>query len=395
MSLEQVQALEARYLMPTYKRAPVEFVRGEGARLWDADDKEYLDFVTGISVCSLGHCHPAVVEAVREQAERLLHASNLFYTEPVMRLAERLCESSLGGKAFFTNSGTEANECAIKLVRKHAHGRGIEEPEIVSLQRAFHGRSMGSLAATPEMARNPAFAPMLPGFRWVPIDSPERLREAVGESTAAVIAEPILGEAGVYPVLEETLAAAREACDEAGALLVLDEIQTGMGRTGSLWAYEQLPVRPDVITSAKALGGGLPVGACVAAPPLADVLQPGDHGSTFAGGPVQCAAALAVLDILSDPALLASVRSTGERLAAALGELPGVVAVRGRGLMLAAELDPAGPLSAPEIVRRALLEQRLVLNATGPTALRLLPPLTIAEDDCDDALARLARVLAG
>ena len=204
-----------------------------------------------------------MVEAVREQAGRLIHVSNLFYTEPMVRLAERLCESSLGGRVFFSNSGTEANECAIKVARKHAHGRGIEAPEIVSFERDFHGRTYGSLSATPKLAANEALGPMLAGFRSVPLNDAAALREAVGERTAAVLIEPIQGESGVYPVSDEALLAAREACDEAGALLIFDEIQTGMGRTGSLWAYEQTPVRPDVITTAKALGGGLPIGACL------------------------------------------------------------------------------------------------------------------------------------
>ena len=199
MNLTELQALEERYLMRTYRRAPVEFVRGEGALLWDAEGKEYLDFLTGISVCSVGHCHPAVVEAVREQAGRLVHTSNLFYTEPMVRLAERLAESSLGGRVFFSNSGTEANECAIKIARKHAHGRGIEEPEIVSFERDFHGRTYGALAATPALARNEALGPMLAGFRSVPLNDAGALREAVGERTAAVLIEPIQGESGVYP----------------------------------------------------------------------------------------------------------------------------------------------------------------------------------------------------
>ena len=235
--------------MRTYKRAPVDFVRGEGPLLWDAEGKEYLDFLTGISVCSVGHCHPEVVEAVREQAGRLMHVSNLFYTEPMARLAQRLSESSLGGRVFFSNSGTEAIECAIKVARKHAHGRGITAPEIVSFEGDFHGRSYGALSATPGLAANEALGPMLPGFRSVPRNDAAALREAVGESTAAVLIEPIQGEAGVFPTSDEALLAAREACDEAGALLILDEIQTGIGRTGSLWAYEQTPVRPDVLTT--------------------------------------------------------------------------------------------------------------------------------------------------
>jgi acetylornithine/N-succinyldiaminopimelate aminotransferase len=390
MELTALQELEARYVMPTYRRAPVEFVRGEGARLWDAEGKEYLDFVTGISVCSIGHCHPAVVDAVGEQAGRLMHVSNLFYSEPTVRLAERLCESSLGGKAFFTNSGTEANECAIKLARKHAHRRGIAEPEIVSLEGAFHGRTMGSLAATPGMASNPDFAPMLAGFRSVPIDDPEALRAAVGPATAAVMIEPILGEAGVYPVPDEMLVAAREACDEAGALLVFDEIQSGIGRTGSLWAYQQTPVRPDVITTAKALGGGLPIGACVASP-VAEVLQPGDHGSTFAGGPLIATAALAVLDVVDDPELLRRVRDLGASLRERLESVDGVREVRGRGLMIGVGLEDG--IDANE-VSAAALEAGLVINVPEPGSLRLLPPLVTGEDEVEQATTLLAGAIA-
>ena len=216
MKLAELQALEERYLMRTYSRGPVEFVRGEGALLWDAEGREYLDFLAGISVCSVGHCHPAVVEAAREQAGRLMHVSNLFYSEPMVRLAERLSESSLGGRVFLSNSGTEANECAIKVARKHAHRRGIKAPEIVSFERDFHGRTYGALAATPGLAQNEALGPMLPGFRAVPFDDAGALRDAVYENTAAVLIEPIQGESGVYPVGEEALLAAREACDEAG-----------------------------------------------------------------------------------------------------------------------------------------------------------------------------------
>jgi predicted acetylornithine/succinylornithine family transaminase len=346
--------------------------------------------MTGISVNSIGHCHPAVVEAVREQAERLIHVSNLFYSQPMVRLAERLCESSLGGKAFFTNSGTEANECAIKLARKHAHGRGIEAPEIVSLERAFHGRSMGSLAATPGMAANPVFAPMLAGFRSVPIDDPDALRAAVGSKTAAVMIEPILGEAGVYPVPDETLLAAREACDEAGALLILDEIQTGMGRTGSLWAYEQTPVRPDLMTTAKALGGGLPIGACLAAPDFADTLQPGDHGSTFAGGPLVATAALAVLEVIDDPDLLRRVRDLGATLREGLEAIDSVREVRGRGLMLGVGLEVG--IDAAK-VRDDLLEDGLVVNVPEPGTLRLLPPLVIGEEELRRAVELLSHYI--
>lgn len=390
MSLAELQALEERYLMRTYRRAPVEFVRGEGARLWDSEGREYLDFLGGISVCSIGHCHPAVVEAVREQAGRLMHVSNLFYTEPMLRLAERLSRSSLGGRVFFANSGAEANECAIKVARKHAHRRGVEAPEIVSFERDFHGRTYGALAATPKLARNEALGPMLPGFRSVPCGDAAALREAVDERTAAVLIEPIQGEAGVYPVADEVLLAARQACDEVGALLIFDEIQTGIGRTGSLWAYEQTPVRPDVLTTAKALGGGLPIGACVTAPRAADVLERGDHGSTFAGGAVACAAALAVLDVVDEQSLLRGVRERGAALREALLALDGVREVRGRGLMIGVGLDEGIDAAA---VWADLLERGLIVNVPEPGTLRLLPPLTVDSDQIRRAVALIGESL--
>ena len=392
IGLADVRALEQRYLMRTYKRGAVDFVRGEGALLWDAEGNEYLDFLTGISVCSLGHCHPAVVAAVQEQAARLMHVSNLFYTEPMARLAERLAESSLGGRVFFANSGTEANECAIKVARKHAHGRGIDAPEIVSFESDFHGRTYGALAATPNLARNEALGPMLPGFRSVPRNDATALREAVGERTAAVLIEPIQGESGINPISDEALLAARQACDEAGALLIFDEIQTGVGRTGSLWAYQQTPVRPDVLTSAKALGNGYPIGACVTAPVAADVLEPGDHGSTFAGGPVATAAALAVLEIVDDPALLRRVRELGAQLRESLLALDGVVEVRGRGLMIGVGLADGIDAAA---VGADLLRRGLVVNVPAPATLRLLPPLLVESDQIERAVALIGESLLG
>jgi acetylornithine/N-succinyldiaminopimelate aminotransferase len=390
MSLADTRGLEQRYVMQTYRRAPVEFVRGEGTLLWDAEGKEYLDFLTGISVCSVGHCHPAVLAAIEGQAARLLHVSNLFYTEPMARLAERLSESSLGGRVFFCNSGTEANECGIKIARKHAHARGISEPEIVSFEGEFHGRTYGSLSATPGLSRDEALGPMLPGFRSVPRNDADALREAVGERTAAVLIEPIQGEAGVYPTSEEALLAAREACDRTGALLILDEIQTGVGRTGSLWAYEQTPIRPDAITSAKALGGGLPIGACIAGPAAAEVLELGDHGSTFAGGPVACAAALAVLEIVDDPGLLRDVRELGARLRKGLEQLGGVREVRGRGLMVGVGL--AEGIDAQE-VGATLLERGLVVNVPAADTLRLLPPLVVDQAQIEAAIRLIGESL--
>jgi acetylornithine/N-succinyldiaminopimelate aminotransferase len=390
MNLTELQSLEERYLMRTYRRAPVEFVRGEGSLLWDAEGKEYLDFLTGISVCSVGHCNPEVVEAVREQAGRLMHTSNLFYTEPMVRLAERLSESSLGGRVFFSNSGTEANECAIKIARKHAHRRGVELPEIVSFERDFHGRTYGALSATPALATNPDLGPMLPGFSSVPFGDSDALRAAVRESTAAVLIETIQGEAGVNPLSEEALLAARQACNESGALLILDEIQTGVGRTGSLWSYEQTPVRPDVLTSAKALGGGMPIGACITTPEAGEVLEPGDHGSTFAAGPLASMAALAVLDIVDQAALLRRVRELGSGLREDLLALDGVSEVRGRGLMLGVGLAEGIDASA---LSTDLLDRGLVVNVPGPSTLRLLPPLTVDPDQLDRAVTTIEAAL--
>jgi acetylornithine/N-succinyldiaminopimelate aminotransferase len=385
MTLSELQELERTSVIGSYARQPVEFVRGEGARLWDSEGNEYLDFLCGISVTSIGHCHPRVVEAVREQVGRLMHTSNLFYTEPAMRLARRLSESSLGGKVFFCNSGAEASEAAIKLARKARAGG-----DVVVVHGAFHGRTYGALSATPQESKQAPFAPLVPGFRAVAAE-PDALAGAVDERTAAVLVEPIQGETGVHVLADEVLLAARTACDEHGAALIFDEVQCGMGRTGTLWAYEQTGVRPDAMTVAKALGGGLPIGALVTGERLADVLAPGDHGSTFAGGPVTAAAALAALEVTDDEQLLGRVRELGQRLMRGLRGLPHVVSVRGRGLMLACELD----VPAPEVVRRALVEQRLVLNATGPTTVRLLPPLTIDAAEADEALARLASALAG
>jgi acetylornithine/N-succinyldiaminopimelate aminotransferase len=385
VSLAELQEIERDHVIATYARNPVEFVRGSGCRLWDDEGNEYLDFLAGISVLNVGHCHPRVVEAVRDQVGRLTHATNLYYTAPGMRLCARLAESSLGGKVFLTNSGTEAIEAAIKLVRRARPGGTV-----VVVQDAFHGRTYGALSATPQESKQAPFAPLVPGFVVVPKD-PDALERAVDEQTAAVLLEPIQGESGINVLSDDLLEAARNACDRTGAALVFDEIQTGMGRTGSLWAYEQTPVVPDALTTAKALGGGLPIGALVTGERLADALETGDHGSTFAGGPVIASAALVALDICSDPELLARVGTLGERLAAGLAELSFVDRVRGRGLMVAIDVAPG--VSAPDLARRALLDQHLVVNATGPATIRFEPPLIVSEDEIDEALQRL-RALA-
>jgi predicted acetylornithine/succinylornithine family transaminase len=371
-------------LLRTYARYDVHFDRGEGARLWDSEGNEYLDFLSGISVSSVGHCHPAVVAAVREQAGRLIHVGNLFYTEPMERLADRLTELfGGGGGVFFTNSGAEAIEAALKLARKARQGG-----DVIVARGAFHGRTYGALSATPQETKQAPFAPLVPGFMVVGRQDAGGLAAAVDDRTAAVIIEPVQGESGIHPTPDAVLEAARDACDRHGALLVFDEVQCGMGRTGTLWAYEQTTVTPDVMTLAKGLGGGLPIGACVTSPEYADTLQPGDHGSTFAGGPVQCAAAHAVLDVVHDDAFLADVRRKGDQLLAGLEQLP-VTSARGRGLMTAFDAEGAAGIAGT-----LLAEQRLVVNATGPQSIRLEPPLTVTSEEIDDALGRIAAVLA-
>jgi acetylornithine/N-succinyldiaminopimelate aminotransferase len=379
LALAELQSLEREAVMNTYARNPVEFVRGGGTRLWDDEGNEYLDFLAGISVVQLGHSHPRVVEAVREQAGRLMHVGNLYYTEPSMRLAAHLADCSLGGRVFFCNSGTEAIECALKLARKRRRGG-----EILVLEGGFHGRTFGSLSATPQESKQEPFAPLVPGFEVLPREDPDVLLAAVGEQTAAVLLEPIQGETGINAVSDAMLVAARAACDEHGALLIFDEIQCGMGRTGRMWAFEDTPVRPDVITVAKGLGGGLPIGACVTDHDSANVLEPGDHGSTFAGGPVVAAAANAVLDIVDDEGFLAEVRERGEELAAGLRGIG--LDVRGRGLMLA-----FAATDAQHLARRLLLEERLVVNATDPATIRLLPPLTVSSEEIAEAVRRIGR----
>jgi acetylornithine/N-succinyldiaminopimelate aminotransferase len=388
VSLEIPMLLAAEHLVPAYARMPVEFVRGAGTRLWDTDGNEYLDFQTGLAVNSVGHVHPAVTAAIVEQAQRLVHVGNLFHTRPGAELAERLAESSLGGKVHFANSGAEANEAALKMARK-AKPRG----KIISVHRGFHGRTYGALSATPQESKQAPFAPLVPGFEAVE-PTVAALQAAVHDGTAAIILEPVQGESGVWELGADVLRAAREACDAVGAALIFDEVQCGLGRTGTLWAHEHDGVVPDLMTVAKALGGGLPIGAVITNPRMADIFEPGDHGSTFAGGPVACSAALAVLEIVSDHELLARVRALGERLRERARELPGVTGVRGRGLMLALEISPDLGESAPDLVSRALTEQHLVVNATGPTTVRLLPALIVTEAECDDAITRLRALLS-
>jgi predicted acetylornithine/succinylornithine family transaminase len=387
--------------MPTYPAPPITLVRGEGTRVWDADGTEYLDFLTGLAVCSLGHSHPAVADAVSAQARTLLHVSNLYGNEIGPQVATTL-DRLLGtpswadgwtgaaprGRVFFTNSGAEANECAIKLARKFG-GRGRHV--VVSALGSFHGRTLASLAATGQPAKHEPFHPMPEGFRHVAWDDLDALESALDPSVAAVLLEPLQGEGGVNPATAAFFQGVRRLCDERGILLMVDEVQTGLGRTGRWFGHHHLGVVPDVVTVAKALGNGVPIGACWARAEVAEVFVPGDHGSTFGGQPFATAAARAVLaelEAIDAPRLAAE---KGARLAEALVELPGVASVRGMGLLLAAELDP-GIVSGE--VARACLDAGLIVNPVTPTALRFAPPLTVSEAEIDQAVAVLRGVLA-
>jgi acetylornithine/N-succinyldiaminopimelate aminotransferase len=377
---------ESRVHLPVYARQPLVITRGEGCWVWDDAGNRYLDLVAGIAVNVLGHAHPAVADALAEQARTLLTTSNLYYTLPQLDLADALLARSPFDRAFFTNSGTEANEAAIKLARRAGNDRGAYA--IVSLTNSFHGRTLGSLAATGQPKYQEPFTPLPEGFFHVPINDADALRTAVNDHTAAILLEPIQGESGVHPLTDDYLVAAREAADAAGALLILDEIQTGIGRTGTFFAFEQTPVIPDVVTIAKGLGGGVPIGAMLVRE-SASAFRAGDHGTTLGGNPLTAAAALATLRVVDEEGLMDNARVMGDRFAAGLAPLvtEGLATeVRGRGLMIGVET--AGPF-AKAVVARARDKQRLLVNATGDTTLRLVPPLTISPEEVDEAVSRL------
>ncbi len=386
---ETLQKRFAAAFMPNYGVPPVAILLGRGCRVWDADGREYLDLIAGIAVSSLGHAHPAIVEAVSRQVAQVAHTSNLFLHERELDLAERLL-ALLGedGRVFLANSGTEANEAAVKLVRRI---QGPERPVIVAAERSFHGRTLGSLALTGKDSIRTPFGPYGQEVRFVPYGDAEALQAAVGPDVAAVFLEPGLGESGVVPAPAGYLAAAREDCDQAGALLVLDEIQSGIGRTGAWFAHQSAGVRPDVLTLAKGLGGGLPIGACIGLGPAGSGFSQGDHGSTFGGNPVACAAALAVLDTIERDGLLAHVTETGEHLAAGLSEIshPLVAGVRGAGLWRAVVLTAPLAPGVEAAARRA----GFLVNAVQPDAIRLAPPLILTAAEADEFVAALPAVL--
>ena len=383
------------HVMPTYGRFPLVFVRGEGCRLVDETGRRYLDFVAGIATCGLGHAHPALAEAIARQARTLLHVSNLYYTPQQAELAAWLTAHSVADMVFFCNSGAEANEAAIKLVRKY--GRtvlGIAEPQILSAHRSFHGRTLAAITATGQPKYQKHFKPLVPGFDYVPYNDFDALRQQISDRTSAILLEPIQGEGGVLPGEVEYFQKVRRLCDEQRILLVLDEVQTGMGRTGRLWGYEHLGIEPDLFTIAKALGGGVPIGALLAKKQFA-LFEPGDHASTFGGNPLACAAALAVCHTIEAENLVVNAADRGAQLAAGLDRLASrhphlVRETRGRGLMQGIVL--AEP-RAGEVVSGAIAEGLLVVSA-GPEVVRLVPPLVVSASEVDEALAALDRVLA-
>jgi acetylornithine/N-succinyldiaminopimelate aminotransferase len=377
-------------VMETYKRLDIAPTRGRGSWLFDAEGRGYLDFISGIATNTLGHAHPKLVEAVQKQAATLIHCSNLYEVPLQAEVADLLTELTDFDKVFFCNSGTEANEAAIKLARKHAAAEhGPEKHEVLTFSRSFHGRTYGGLTATAQPKFHEGFGPMLPGFRYVPFGDLEAAREAVSEKTAAVLVEPVQGEGGIHVAPEGFLEGLRELCDEHGALLIFDEVQTGVGRTGHLFAYQGAGVVPDVLTSAKGLGGGVPVGAMLAKEACA-ALRPGDHGCTFGGNPLAMAAAKVVLETVSDPAFLEEVRFKGKVLRNALEGLAARFAeaeVRGEGLLLGLDL---GPEAAPEVFRKCL-EDGVLVNLIGGSTIRIAPPLTVTRAEIRQALDSLRR----
>jgi acetylornithine/N-succinyldiaminopimelate aminotransferase len=390
--LDQLRGMESRHIMATYARQPVAFVRGDGVRLHDAEGREYIDLVAGIAVCVLGHCPPAVRDALAEQASTLVHVSNLYYTEPQLHAARLLVESAFPSRVFFCNSGAEANETAVKIARKWGQRHRGGAHRIVCADGAFHGRTLAMLSATGNQRYLAPFVPTVEGFVHVPHDDAEAIGTAIDGSVAAVMLEPILGESGIVPMRDETLRRVRELCDERDVLLILDEVQTGMGRTGRMWAHQHAGVLPDVMTVAKGLGGGVPIGAVLAAP-RADVLEPGDHGCTFGGNPLATAVAAAVLRTIVSDGLVENAARVGQRLRehilAMTDEGLGVTGVRGRGLMLAVLLaDDIAPQ-----VALAGLQTGVVVNAVGGRVLRLVPPLVLDEADADEAMSRLRKAL--
>lgn len=384
------------YLMHTSARQPVSFSRGQGASLWDTEGVEYLDAIAGVAVTSLGHANPEIAAAIAEQASVLLHTTNMFCIPWQEQLGERLCLLSGMQRAFFCNSGAEANEAALKLARLHANARQVAQPQVLVMENSFHGRTLATLAATGNPAVHRGFEPLMPGFVRVPFDNIEAIRQVAAQSPdiVAVLVEPVQGEGGVHAASAGYLQALRQVCDEHDWLMMIDEVQTGLGRTGTWFGFEHAGIKPDVITLAKALGNGFPIGACLARGKAAQLFSPGHHASTFGGNPLACRVGCTVLDIMQRDHIPQRAAASGRRLLAALklalGNHPEVVSVRGIGLMIGIELN--GPCA--ELVGRAREEQRLLITVTRGNTVRLLPPLICDDAQIDDIAARITRLLS-
>jgi acetylornithine/N-succinyldiaminopimelate aminotransferase len=392
----EIMALDRECVMGTYGRQPVVFVRGEGARLWDADGCEYLDFLAGIAVCGVGHCHPRVANAIAEQARTLMHVSNLFHNPLQAELARRLTALTGMEKAFFCNSGAEANEAAIKIARKWAkQHKGPDCHEIITFHGSFHGRTLATVTATANPKYQAPFTPLPEGFTYLPLNDLAALDEAITEQTAAVMLEPIQGESGVRVVDPDFLSAVRALCDESGILLILDEVQCGMGRTGRFLASQRAGVQGDIVTLAKSIASGVPMGCCLARGDAANTLVPGDHGSTFGGQPLACAAALAVLDVIEDKGLMENATRVGDHFLAELWSLQSrhpelIKEARGAGLMVGLELL----VPRAKDLLKGLMERGIIANAVGDTVLRFLPPLVVTNADCSKVIDALEETLA-
>ncbi len=394
MTNHEIAQLSRTYLMPTYGPPEVAFVRGEGATLWDADGNEYLDFVAGIAVCGVGHGHPRLAEAICDQARQIMHTSNLFFIEPQARLAEKLAEVSFAERSFFCNSGAEANEAAIKLARKWAlQNLTPNQRTIVTAEMSFHGRTLTTITATGQEKYQEAFVPLPSGFRYVEFGDIEALEKAVDDTVCAVMLEPIQGEGGINVPDDHYLTGVRRLCDERGILLILDEVQTGMGRTGKWFAHEHYGIEPDIMTLAKSLGGGFPIGACLAAGDVATSFEPGDHASTFGGNHLACAASLETLRIIEDEGLIENAAEMGALLTDRFGtlatELDEIDHIRGRGLLLGVQLAVDRARDVAEIA----LENGLVVNAIGEDLLRLAPPLSITAGECERAVEMIVAAI--
>jgi acetylornithine/N-succinyldiaminopimelate aminotransferase len=394
MPTDELKDDASRYLMQTYARQPVSIVRGRGTKVYDLEGREYIDFVGGIAVNILGHGHPDLIHAIQRQTQQLIHTSNLYYTEPQVKLARVLVDHSFADKVFFCNSGAEANEAAIKLARRYSHDKyGAGRYEIITMKNSFHGRTMATLTASGQEKVQKGYDPLVPGFRYVAFNSLPEVEQAVTNKTAAIMLEPIQGEGGVYVADRTYLAGLRALCTQRDILLMFDEVQTGMGRTGTLFAYEQLGVQPDIMTLAKGLGGGVPIGACLAIDSVAKAFGPGSHASTFGGNPLACAAALAVLRVLLEGRVLDHARRMGDYLAKGLSECKDrhqvVRDVRGLGLLQGIELDIDAKTVVSDCLTRGLL-----INNTGEHVLRFVPPLIITQREIDRLIEVLSQVFS-